>query len=178
MKKNKLYLTLLVILTSLPARSQVSISIDSIILDGAVEIKDSDAYISGFGKGPVATIMISITNESSDALIIHQHRDYQLYCEYLYDGTWHKSIDLFLSIDNEERLFSIPKGYSHSETLSTSLFLPCDTVEMDDVVICDHLPKLNEVLSSFRIVFCYKNRKYVSQTRNIIKRGSSFFLEN
>lgn len=178
MKKNKLYLTLLVILTSLPARSQVSISIDSIILNGAIEIIESDAYISGFGKGPVATIMISITNETSDALIIHQHRDYQLYCEYLYDGVWHKSLELFLSINNEDRLFSIPKGCSHSEILSTSLFLPGDTVKMDDVVICDHLSKLNEVLSSFRIVFYYKNRRYVSQTRNLVKRGASFFLEN
>lgn len=153
---------------------QVFIVIDSIKLDGVIEAKMKNTIISNFGGGPTATINISITNQSSKPLIIFGQDDYKLYCEYFYDGILHKSMSIFLTIPSDKPL-AIPHNNTYSEKVSISMFLPYEILEIDDVVLYDHIPKLNEMLSSIRLVFMVNGRKYASQNIPIVEMGVSFF---
>lgn len=177
MKKKKIHAIILMILIHLPSWGQVSISIDSIELNGVIEVKENDIIVSNFGYGPNLTMSISITNESPVMLTIAEHFDYQLYCEYEYDGIICKTVDLFLSINKENGYFSIPQDGTYCESISTNLFLPYETVKLDDVIICNHVSKLKEVLSSIVLVLKINGRRYVSNNKPIIKKGDSFFLE-
>ena len=154
----------------------MSIVIDSIKLDGVIEVKMKKDIISNFGGGPTATIDFSIINESSETLIILGHYDYKLYCEYFYDGVLHNSMDIFLTIPSDKAL-SIHQNNKYSEKVSISMFLPYEILEMNDVVMYDHIPKLNELLSSLRLVFIINGRKYMSPNNPIVERGESLFLE-
>ena len=156
---------------------QVAVSIDSIVLDGVVEVKENDLLISDFGNGPVVTMSISITNRFRDELIMSQHGDYELYCEFEYNGLVHKSLDFYLSI-NEDGNLSVPHDSTYRETVSAALFLPYNIVVMDDVTIYDHTQKLQEVLSSLRLIFIINNVKYVSDKKPVILMGRKFLDEN
>ncbi len=155
---------------------QCIVSIDSVVLDGVVEAKERDMYISRSGEGPVISMHISITNNHPDPLIIVNH-DYELYCEYTHNGSLHKSLPLYLTINNEDHVYSIPPYGTYTESLSTPLFLSFEAIELDDVIIYDYTTNLREVLSSLRLVFNYYGKRYVSKNKPIIKKGDLFFLE-
>lgn len=175
MQKKIVSIIILMITGYYYSRGQMSITIDSLYLDGVIEVEKKDV-IGNLGGGPSATITLSITNVSVDVLSITGHHDYQLYCEYFYDGVSHKSVDLYLTL-RENKPLLIPPTCTYSEKVSFSLFSPYNFLEMEDVVIYDHLPKLNDILSSFQLVLIYNGKRYASKNAPIVKKGTSFFLE-
>lgn len=155
---------------------QVSVSIDRIILDNVIEAKDTGLYISHWGSGPVVTMNVSIANTSHGEIKLFQDEDVELYCTYEYNGISHKSLNIYLSIDDNHPLV-IPPDSTYNETLTTSLRLPFNTIELTDLIVLDHSIVLNEVLSSFKIVLCIGSEKYVSNSNPIITSGNFFYYK-
>ena len=113
---------------------QVSIMIDSLVLDNVIEAKDNDLIIHSWGNGPAVTISVSIINSSPQKIIIDQHDDYQLFCTYVYNKIPQKSMDIYLSIGESSPLIIWPNS-TYKETLTTSLYLPFDIIEFTNSVI-------------------------------------------
>ena len=155
---------------------QVSMIIDRIILDNVIEVKDTGLYISHWGGGPAVTMSVSITNTSHSEIKIYQDENYELYCTYEYNGNLHKTLDIYLSIDENYPLV-IPPDSTYTEIFTTDLRLPFNTIELSDVVIYDHSLVLDEVISSLKMVLRIGKEKYVSNNNPIITRGDSFYNE-
>jgi len=155
---------------------QLTISIDSVVLEGVVEVKDSKEHISHFGYGPKVVMFIAITNKSFNTLVVSSNRDYSLYCEYMYDGKWHRSLEMFLFLV-EGKPLSLALNETYRAEVSTCLFAPYDVVEAGDLTIYDHLPKLKEVLSTFRLVFYFDNKRYETGGIPQIKIGNGLISD-
>lgn len=155
---------------------QVSIIIDSIILDNVIEVKDTGLYISHWGGGPAVTMSVSITNTSHDEIKIYQDGNYELYCTYEYNGFLHKSLNSYLTIRDNHPLV-IPPDSTYTEIFTTGLRLPFKTIELSDVVVYDHSLVLNEVIASFKMVLHIGKEKYVSNNNPIVTRGDYFYYE-
>lgn len=176
MKQRFLFFFILTI-CNLTSWGQVSIIIDSIILDNVIEAKDTSLHISHWGGGPNATIRVSITNSSQREIKICQHEDYELYCTFEYNGVSHKTLDIYLSIDENNPLV-IPPDSTYNEILSTGLFLPYSVIEMTDGVVYDHSLVLNEVITSFKVVLRIDGEYYLSNDNPTIIRGDYFYYEH
>lgn len=175
--KKKYLLFVLFAISNVAVWGQVSIKIDRIILDNVIEAKDTDLYISHWGGGPSVTMCVSITNTSHDEIKICRHEDYELYCTYEYEGTTHKTVDIYLSIDENHPLVILPDS-TYNESFSTNLYLPFNVMEQSDIVIYDHSLVLNEVMSSFKMILHFGGRKYVSNSNPVITKGDSFYNEH
>lgn len=175
MKKKFLFLILFTV-GNIASWGQVSIIIDRIILDNVIEVKDTGLYISHWGGGPAVTMSVSITNTSHSEIKIFQDENYELYCTYEYNGTLHKSLDIYLSIDEKHPLV-IPPDSTYTEIFTTGLSLPFNTIELSDVVVYDHSLVLNEVIASFKMVLHIGKEKYVSNNNPIVTRGDYFYYE-
>lgn len=175
MKKLILYI-IFFIASNMSSWGQVSIMIDSLILDNVIEAKDNDLIIHSWGNGPAVTISVSIINSSPQKIIIDQHDDYQLFCTYMYNKVSQKSMDIYLSISENSPLIIWPNSI-YKETLTASLYLPSDIIEFTNAVIYDHSHVLDEVLSSFQMVFYYDGTKHMSNNNPIVLKGDHFYYE-
>jgi hypothetical protein len=167
-------LTLIVGLSFIPALSQVVISIDSIVLNNAIEAKEKGMDVTGFGYGPVVTMSISVKNITEESLVIRNQGDYQMYCEYLCDGLLNKSLDVYFTI-NEDEPFSIPKDSTYKESITTCLFLPYNNIETNNFTIYDHLSVLKDVIDTFRLVLEINGTKYKSCNKPSVICGPLFY---
>ena len=154
-------------------QGQVTITIDSIMLHSVIETRERDERISPFGEGPGATMTISIKNEQSSPLIISKHDGYRLFCMYSRNGFPHRSLDMYLSL-REGQPLSIQSGCTLTESLSVSLFLPAIVYNMDDIIVYDHIPMLEEALSSICLVLEIDGKRYESHNNPVILKGVFF----
>ena len=175
MKKIFLFFTIIIV-GNIASWGQVSIIIDRIILDNVIEVKDTGLYISHWGGGPAVTMSVSITNTSHGEIKIYQDENYELYCTYEYNGNLHKSLDIYLSIDENHPLV-IPPDSTYTEIFTTGLRLPFNIIELSNVVVYDHFLVLDEVISSLKMVLRIGKEKYVSNSNPIITRGDHFYYE-
>ena len=121
-------------------------------------------------------MFISIENQSSKALTIMKTDRYQLFCEYYHEGFSYKSIEFYIFNDGGD-ILSIPQNGNHKETVTISIFIPYYFLEMDNYEIYDYTNGLNEVLSTIRLVLFINDKRYVSNSKPILKKGDFFFFE-
>ena len=176
MKKKIIYIVLFIV-GNVPLWGQVNIKIDSIIFNHVIEAKNKDLLVSPWGAGPSVTMSVSITNSSHNEIRLKRYEDYQLYCVYEYNGISGKSMDLYLTIDDEHPLV-IPPDSTYTETIDACLFLPYEIIEFTDIVVCDHSHVINEVISSLKMVLKIGGGKYESNHILSASIGSQFFFES
>lgn len=175
--KIKVIFFVLFIVGNVPLWGQVDIKIDSIIFNHVIEARSKDLLVSPWGVGPIVAMRVSVTNSSHDEIRFKRHDDYQLYCVYEYNGISGKSMDLYLTIDDEHPLV-IPPDSTYTETIDACLFLPYEIIEFTDIVVCDHSHVINEVISSLKMVLKIGGGKYESNHILSASIGSQFFYES
>ena len=175
--KNRFVLILFMLLNFLSIKGQISITVDSIVLNNVIETRDKDLMISGFGYGPVVTMNICVKNTSEEILSIKNHDKYRMYCEYSYDGKKHKSLDIYFTLTDEKYIL-IPPNSVYKEVITTCLFFLYTIFETGDMILLDHIPILNEVFSDFRLIIEINGTKYESKNIPRITKGYNFFNEH
>lgn len=175
MKNKFLVLLFLSVFVPFNASSQVSLSVDSLIVDDVVWISRRDVWIEDFAYGPKLSFVCSLTNNSDDTILV----DIKNGVTFEFDSRKHYHKKIWVDYTGNDTVISIP-SYSQVQInghLYVYFLLKGKNIVRDNYMVVNYLPSMSKLIKKSHVAIrTGSQRSLIAAIQNCFV-GRNFFRD-
>lgn len=171
--KNKLFLLLLFsIIVPLKVSCQITLSVDSLIVNDVVWLSRNDVWIEDFAYGPHLRFVCSITNNSGETIVI----DLKKGVSFEFGLRKHYRKRIFVDDSSNDSTLTVPSGSRvQIDGNIDAFFLDGKKIVGDNYRIVTFLPSITKIIKKSHVVIQVENSAPLKAALRNCFVGGSFF---